>query len=103
MSSMTLFIVILGMAVVTFLPRFIPVLLLDKWHMPAWVNGWLRAVPYAALGALIFPGILLVNDDQPLIGLAGGIVAALLAYFRLHILFVIVGSIGTVMILNFVL
>ena len=53
---MMLLLIILGMAVVTYLPRMLPVLIIDRFTPPAWLNRWLKSIPYAALGALIFPG-----------------------------------------------
>ena len=92
---------ILGMALVTYLPRLLPALFLDRFQFPAWFEKWLKSIPYAALGALIFPGILLVNEDQPLIGLAGGAAAFLLALLDLHITLVMAGSVCTVLLFQY--
>ncbi|BCJ85091.1 AzlD domain-containing protein [Effusibacillus dendaii] len=90
--------IVVGMSVVTMLPRLLPALLMDRLHFPAWVNRWLQGTPYAALGALIFPGVLSVDPKHPLLGLAGGGIAAVLAYFRLPVLLVICAAILTVMV-----
>jgi len=92
--------IIIGMAVVTAIPRVIPAILVDKFKFKDWMNRWLQAIPYAALGALIFPGILTVKEDAPHIGLIGGIVAVILAYVGLNIIFVVIGAIATVFILT---
>jgi branched-subunit amino acid transport protein len=91
---------ILGMAVVTYLPRLIPALFLDRFSFPAWFERWLKCIPYAALGALIFPGVLLVYGEQPFVGLAGGVVALILSVLELHIILVMTGSILAVYILQ---
>jgi branched-subunit amino acid transport protein len=91
---------ILGMALVTYLPRLIPALFMDRFIFPAWFEKWLKSIPYAALGALIFPGVLLVKEDQPLIGLAGGAAAFILALLNLHITLVMAGSILVVYLLQ---
>ncbi|HEY9595523.1 MAG TPA: AzlD domain-containing protein [Spirochaetia bacterium] len=70
---------IAGMCVVTFVPRVIPLLLGRDLALPRWVKRWLSFFPYAALGSLIFPGILSVVEGKPWIGLAAGGCAALLA------------------------
>ena len=88
--------IILGMALVTYIPRMLPVLLIGQRSVSPWMERWLANIPYAALGALIFPGILSVEEGEPLVGIAGGAVAALLACFRLNMLIVIAGAIGTV-------
>ncbi|RFA35205.1 branched-chain amino acid transporter [Virgibacillus dokdonensis] len=96
---MMLFIVA-GMALVTMIPRVIPAFIVDKLQFRDWVNRWLNAIPYAALGALIFPGIMSVKADEPHIGLFGGIVAILLAYLGVHIILVVITAIVTVYLLT---
>ncbi|MEI3614928.1 AzlD domain-containing protein [Pseudogracilibacillus sp. SO30301A] len=91
---------IVGMAIVTYIFRLIPVFIIGRFTIPNWLENWLKYVPYAALAALIYPGILTVNEQDPLVGLIGGIFAVVLAYFRLHILFVIIGSIMTAYLLS---
>lgn len=88
--------IIIGMAIVTALPRVIPAFIVDKFEFRDWMNRWLQSIPYAALGALIFPGILTVKAGEPHIGLIGGLVAIVLAYFGLNIMFVVIGAIATV-------
>jgi branched-subunit amino acid transport protein len=53
-----LIIIILGMAAVTYLPRFLPMYVLTRLEIPNIVIAWLRYVPVAVLAALIVPGIL---------------------------------------------
>lgn len=47
---------IVGMGIVTYLPRMIPLVFLEKLKLPSFIQGVLKNVPYAILGALIFPG-----------------------------------------------
>ncbi len=94
---MNIFLIILGMMAVTYIPRMLPSLFMSRFQFPAWFHRWLKNIPYAALGALIFPGILLVDEDQPLVGVVGGLVAAVLAYFKVHIIFIMFGAIGAVL------
>lgn len=95
-----IFLIIIGMSLVTMIPRLIPAFIVDKLLFREWVNRWLQAIPYAALGALIFPGILSVKPDQPYIGLVGGIVAIILAYFGVNVILVVIGSIITVFLMT---
>lgn len=88
------------MTIVTYLPRMIPVFIVDKIKLPNWVNRWLKMIPFAALGALIFPGILTIEKEIPTIGLVGGLVAIVTAYFKFHIFYVILSSIVTVMLMK---
>ncbi|KGX92563.1 branched-chain amino acid transporter [Pontibacillus halophilus JSM 076056 = DSM 19796] len=91
---------IIGMAIVTAVPRFLPAFVVDKWEFPDWVDRWLQAIPYAALGALIFPGILTVIPDQPWIGWTVLLVGSLLAFFKLNVIVVVGLSIVTVYVLT---
>lgn len=88
--------IIAGMALVTYIPRMLPALLIGRRSVSPWMSRWLGSIPYAALGALIFPGILSVEPGEPLVGFAGGAFAALLAFFRVNMLMVILGAIGVV-------
>lgn len=97
---MSLIGIIVGMAVVTFLPRFLPAVLVNRFTPPKWFQNWLEYIPYAALGALIFPGILTVEASAPWIGLGGGLVALVLALLRFHILYGIFGSILFVLLMK---
>ncbi|WP_010650160.1 AzlD domain-containing protein [Oceanobacillus massiliensis] len=88
--------IIIGMSIVTVLPRIIPAFIVEKMQYRPWVNRWLASIPYAALGALIFPGILAVRPEEPQIGLIGGVVAAVLAFMGLNVVLVVIGAILTV-------
>jgi branched-subunit amino acid transport protein len=46
---------ILGMALVTFLPRFIPMALLNRWVIPERVKKGLEYFPISILSAIVFP------------------------------------------------
>lgn len=88
--------IIIGMSLVTMIPRVLPTFIVDKVNFPPWVNQWLNAIPYAALGALIFPGILTVKPDAPHVGIFGGIVAIILSFLGLNVIFVVIGAITVV-------
>ena len=61
MDQSLIFLTILGMLVVTYLPRLLPVWLLASRRLPRVVVLWLRYVPAAVLAAMLFPA-LLVQD-----------------------------------------
>ena len=100
---MKIFLLILGMALVTYLPRLLPAIFMDRFQFPNWFQTWLKSIPYAALGALIFPGLLLVDSDQPLLGLLGGVTALVLSLLELHVTLVMLGSIFTVLFFQYLI
>jgi branched-subunit amino acid transport protein len=53
----SLAVVIAGMAVVTFLPRFLPMAFLSRWQIPPNVKRGLEYIPAAVLSALVFPSL----------------------------------------------
>lgn len=95
-----IFVIIIGMSLVTMIPRIIPAYIVDRIHFPDWLNRWLNAIPYAALGALIYPGILSVRPEQPHIGIIGGLVAIVLAYIGLNVILVVIGAIAAVFVMT---
>ena len=72
--------VILGCAIVTFIPRIIPALFIDKLQFSPKIEKFLNLIPYTALTALICPGVLTVDNKLWYIGLIGAVVAAGLAW-----------------------
>ncbi|HYW83347.1 MAG TPA: AzlD domain-containing protein [Spirochaetia bacterium] len=95
-----IWLMIAGMCAVTFVPRVIPLLLGRDLVLPGWIRRWLSFFPYAALGALIFPGILTVVEGRPWIGLAAGAAAALLALKARSAIFPVLAAIAITVILE---
>ncbi|WLV25494.1 AzlD domain-containing protein [Aciduricibacillus chroicocephali] len=85
--------IVIGMSLATMIPRLVPVFIVDRLEFRPWLNRWLAAIPYAALGALIFPGILFVRESSPVAGILGGLFALLLSLFRLNIVLIVIGAI----------
>ncbi|HHT65986.1 MAG: AzlD domain-containing protein [Caldicoprobacterales bacterium] len=50
---------IIGMSVVTQLPRVLPLVVLTRMSLPPLVVRWLKHIPVAVLSALLFPSLLL--------------------------------------------
>jgi branched-subunit amino acid transport protein len=92
---MKLWLLIVLMAIVTYLPRLLPLWLMQGKELPKRVQTFLSNVPYAALGALIFPGVLNSTGDIRS-SLAGGITAVVLAYCRVNVMIVVLCSIAVV-------
>lgn len=68
MDENLVFLTILGMAAVTYLPRLIPLLALSGKTLPAVLVAWLRHVPPAVLAAMLLPAIL-IQDGELTLGL----------------------------------
>ena len=86
-------ILIVGMMAVTYIPRLLPALFMEETRFPDGFSRWLESIPYAALAALIFPGVLEVDPDLPGVGLAGAGTAFLISFFRVHVLWAMAGAI----------
>jgi branched-subunit amino acid transport protein len=63
MDQDTIFLTILGMMLVTYTPRLLPIWFLSSRSLPPLIVAWLRYVPVAVLAAMLFPS-LLVQDGQ---------------------------------------
>lgn len=86
---------IAGMAIVTYVPRLLPLVMLRRLRLPRFMKRQLQLMPYAALGALIFPGVL-ESTASLSSALAGAAAAAALALLRANLLIIVVGSIAAV-------
>lgn len=84
---------ILGMTAVTYLPRALPAVLLEKLRFGARMEQFLQLIPYTAMAALIFPGILTVDPQRPYIGIVGGLVAGVLAWKKLPLMVCVLAAI----------
>ncbi|HEX7064616.1 MAG TPA: AzlD domain-containing protein [Bacillales bacterium] len=84
--------VIVGMGLVTYIPRMLPLVVFDAKKIHPRLRGILKNVPYAALGALIFPGIITVNGDL-LFGLVGAATAFTAAYLGANLIYVVLSAI----------
>jgi len=83
---------IIGMGLVTYIPRMLPFVLFKGKELPAFLQGILKNVPYATLGALIFPGILFIQEDL-WYGLLGAVAAFIAAFLGANVIIVVIGSI----------
>jgi len=90
-ASMVL--LIIGMAVVTYIPRVLPLTVLEGIKLPVFIQAVLRNIPFAVLGALIFPGILLIREGDIWFGLVGAFAAFALASLGANVMLVVIGSI----------
>lgn len=91
MNASKIIICIFIMALVTYLPRALPILLFQKKVENRFLKSFLAYVPYAVLAAMTFPEIL-YSTASFFSGLSGLIVAIILAYWGRNLLTVAIGS-----------
>ena len=84
---------VLGMTLVTYIPRALPAALLDRLRLGARMEKFLNLIPYTAMAALIFPGVITV-DANPIIGIAGGLTALVLAWRKCPLVVCVLAAIG---------
>lgn len=63
MEIVNFILMVSGMVIVTFIPRFLPLVLLGNKELPEKVVLWLSFIPAAVLAALLAPSILLKNGS----------------------------------------
>lgn len=97
MDYLRIFICIAIMAVVTYLPRMLPITIFRKKIKNIYIRSFLHYVPYAVLAAMTFPEIL-YSTGNLVSGIVGMGVAVILAFFNRGLLTVAIGSSAAVFI-----
>mgnify|MGYP006296794335 FL=1 len=87
-----LWILVIGMAVVTYIPRMVPMVVLSEIELPPFMKRFLEFIPVAVLSSLIFPGILFSTDSMGS-AISGGIISIIMAYFEINLLLVVISGI----------
>ena len=62
LSDMKIWVLIIGMGIVTYVPRMMPLLLFSQKKLPSWLESWLRYIPVGIFSALVFPAIFIKNQ-----------------------------------------
>lgn len=101
MGDLRLWLMILGMLAVTYIPRALPAVFAEKMHFSGRMEKFLKLIPYTAMTAMIVPGIFTV-DANPLVGLAGALTAGILAWRRRSVMVCVLSAIAVVFLLNLV-
>lgn len=70
----------LGMALVTYLPRMLPIVVLSRFRLPPLLLRWLEFVPVAVLSALLASGLLVKESRLALPPAHPELLAALPAF-----------------------
>ena len=95
MNDKNLLLFILLTALVSYLPRMIPLAIFRKRIQNKYIQSFLSYMPYAVLGAMTFPEIL-YSTNSMVSAIAGLTVALLLSYKELGLLPTALGATGTV-------
>lgn len=91
-KELYIFLAILIMAIVTYIPRAIPISFMKHEIKNKYVKSFLFYVPYAVIAALIFPSILYVTDNM-IIASIGAFIALALSFFRQKLIVVALASV----------
>ncbi|HIU63970.1 MAG TPA: AzlD domain-containing protein [Candidatus Avacidaminococcus intestinavium] len=100
---MDLIYLIIGMALVTYLPRVLPLVLFKNLSLAPYLKVFMRLVPYAALGALIIPGPFNTVSSQMFPTFIGFLAAIALAYYEYNLILIVAGSIFSSLVANLIL
>lgn len=84
---------IIGMTLVTYLPRLIPLVLLSNRNVNKNVKQFLLYIPYTSLGILITRGIITAGTGMKLATVIGVGIAATISYIRGNLVLSILAAI----------
>lgn len=90
---MNIYLLILGMMLVTMIPRILPFYTFDSNKVPDIMKVFLQYIPYCVLGALILPGGFDGIEGKPIESVICLIVAGLLAWKKGGIILPVLGSV----------
>ena len=83
------------MALVTYIPRALPIVFIKHEIKNRFIKSFLFYVPYAVIASLTFPSILYVTDNM-IIASIGALVAIVLAFFKQKLIVVAISSVITI-------
>ncbi len=102
----SIFLIILGSALVTFIPRVLPIAILSRVELPEWAMRWLSCVPIAVMAALVGQELLMPNGKlerlQNNLELIAAFPAFIIAIVTRSLLGTVVVGIISIMVLRYV-
>lgn len=87
---------ILGMTLVTYIPRLLPFTIMADKKLPKFISDVLLFIPATALGALVIPGVFSSIPGKPVVAFIGILFAIIYSWFKGGIIIPVLGSIFTV-------
>lgn len=91
---MKIWLLLIGMTLVTYLPRWLPGELVGKLKFGKKTEKFLKLIPYTAMASLIFPGILSSDPDRWYMGVIGGVTAGILGFKKAPVMVCVLGAIA---------
>lgn len=88
-----LWLIIVGMMLVTYIPRLIPFLMVSERQLPQKLQQFLEYIPYTALGALVIPGVFNAIPQMPVASIAGIGFAFFYGWYKGGLIIPVLGSI----------
>ena len=93
---------IIGMALVTYIPRFLPLVILSEDMVKPKMRQFLQYIPYTSLSILLIRGIITSSPDMRIPTIVGIAMSAFMAYFKGNlVLSVLSGIFAAFIIINF--
>ncbi|MFW6022543.1 MAG: AzlD domain-containing protein [Bacillota bacterium] len=97
-------ILITGMALVTYIPRVLPLLILSKLDIPGVIIRWLKYIPAAILAALLAPNLFMIDGEIAVnlknVNLLASIPTFVVAFYKKNIFMTIIVGVLSVIILK---
>ena len=63
LSNLNIYLLIIGIAIFTYIPRSLPIIYLSKKDIPNWLKDWMKFIPSGIFAALILPSILIQDGS----------------------------------------
>ncbi|MDD5858460.1 MAG: AzlD domain-containing protein [bacterium] len=93
MTNREIYSMILGMALVTYLPRALPALFMDRLSIGPQMRRFLGLIPYTARTALVFPAVFAVGESAWQ-GALGALTAGILAWKKCPVILCVVAAVA---------
>lgn len=84
---------IIGMTLVTYIPRLAPLVLLNNKKMNKRIEEFLRYIPYTSLSILIIRGIITSSDKMMIPTIMGVGIAAIISYIKGNLVLAVLAAI----------
>lgn len=101
----TILLIIIGSAVVTFLPRVLPLMILSRLQLPNWLIRWLKHVPISVMAALLAQELLLsqgaFSPDENILKIGAALPAFAVAIWTKSLLGTVLVGIASMFVLRF--